>query len=144
MTDNLITINDGHEFKNHYNEIFPTELILKKENISHTETTFPDLHLCINEGQIQTSSYDKRNSYNFNVVRFPYKSGTIPSKIFLATISAKILQVCRAISSVVQFINRSKAFLHGMFKHVAHPLVVKKLLVQMNNHYVLQFEKIQC
>ena len=100
------------EFENHYNEIYPSELILKKENTSHTETTFLDLHLCINEGQIQTSLYDKRNSYSFNVVRLPYKSSAVPSKIFFATISAEIFPSCRAPSSVVQFIKTSKVFLH--------------------------------
>ena len=55
------------EFENHYNEIYPSELILKKENTSHTKITFLDLHLCIKEGQIQTSFYDKRNSYNFKL-----------------------------------------------------------------------------
>ena len=92
--DDLIAINDGNEFENHYNEIDPSELILKKENTSHTETTFLDLHLCINEGQIQTTLYDKRNSYNSNVLRFPYKSSNIPSKMFFATISAEILRIC--------------------------------------------------
>ena len=48
--DDLIAINDTNEFENHYNEIYPSGLILKKENTSHTETTFLDLHLCINEG----------------------------------------------------------------------------------------------
>ena len=89
--DDLIAINDGNELKNHYNEIYPPQFILKKENTSHTETVFLNLHLCINEGQIQTSLYDKRSSYNFSIVRFPYKSSTIPSKMFFATISAEIL-----------------------------------------------------
>ena len=53
FTDDLIAINDGNKFENHYNEIYPFKLILKKENISHTESTFLDLHLCINEGEIQ-------------------------------------------------------------------------------------------
>ena len=92
--DDLIAINDGNEFENHYNEIDPSELILKKENTSHTETTFLDLHLCINKVQIQTSLYDKRNSYNLNVGRFPYKSSTIRSKMFFVTISAEILRIC--------------------------------------------------
>ena len=35
--DDLITINDGNEFDNHYNEIYPPELILKNENTSHTQ-----------------------------------------------------------------------------------------------------------
>ena len=112
--DHLIAINDGldgKECENYYNEIYPPELILKEENTSPKKTTFLDLHLCINEGQIQTSFYDKRNSYNFNVVRFPCKISTIPLKMFFATISTEIFRICRATSSVVQFIKTSKVFL---------------------------------
>ena len=43
--DDLIAISDGNESENHYNEIYPSKLILKKENTSHTGTTFLDLHL---------------------------------------------------------------------------------------------------
>ena len=52
FTDDLIGINDGNKFENHYNEICPPKLILEKENTLHTETAFLDLHLCMNEGQI--------------------------------------------------------------------------------------------
>ena len=114
---------------------------MKKENTSHTETTFLDLHLCINEGQIQTSLYDKRNFYNFNFVRFPYKSSTIPSKVFFATISYETLRICRATSSMVQFIKTSKVFLHRMLRQGEDPLGVKKVLVKMINPHALQFEK---
>ena len=139
--NDLIAINDTNEFENHYNEIYPSGLILKKENTSHTETTFLDLHLCINEGQIQTSLYDKRNFYNFNFVRFPYKSSTIPSKVFFATISYETLRICRATSSMVQFIKTSKVFLHRMLRQGEDPLGVKKVLVKMINPHALQFEK---
>ena len=141
FTDDLIAINDGNEFENHYNEIYPSELILKKEITSHRETTFLDLHLCINEGQIQTSLFDKRNSYNFNVVRFAYKSSNISSKMFFATISAEILRICRTTSSVAQFIKTSKVFLHRMLRQGADPLGVEKILVKMIKRHALQFEK---
>ena len=139
--DDLMAINNGNEFENHCSETYPPELILKKENTSHTETSFLDPHLCTNEGKIQTSSYDKRNSYNFNVVRFPYKSSTMSSKRFFATINAEILRICRATSSVVQFIKTSKAFLHRMLRQGTNPLGVKKVLVKMINRHALQFEK---
>ena len=90
--DDLIAINDGNEFENHYNEIYPSELILKKEITSHRETTFLDLHLCINEGQIQTSLHHKSNSYNFNVVRFLYKSSNIQQKCFLQSLVQKYFE----------------------------------------------------
>ena len=85
--DDLIAINDGNEFENHYNEIYPSELILKKENTLHTETTFLDLHLCRNEGQIQTSLYDKRNSYNFHIKVAPYNQ-----KCFLQPLVQKFFE----------------------------------------------------
>ena len=121
--------------------MYPPELILKKENTSYTETTFLDPHLCLNEGQIQTSFYDKRYSYNFNVVRFPHKSSTIPSKMFFATISAEIRRICLATSSVVQFIKTSNVLLHRMLRQGGDPLGVKKVLVKMTNRHELQFEK---
>ena len=139
--NDLIAINDTNEFENHYNEIYSSGLILKKENTSHTETTFLDLHLCINEGQIQTSLYDKRNFYNFNFVRFPYKSSTIPSKVFFATISYETLRICRATSSMVQFIKTSKVFLHRMLRQGPDSSRAKKVLVKMINRHALQFEK---
>ena len=52
--DDLITINDGNKFENHSNEIYPTELILKRENYSHSENSFLDPHIYRIEGQIQT------------------------------------------------------------------------------------------
>ena len=36
--DDLIAITDGNEFENHYNEIYPSEEILKKEkHFTHTD-----------------------------------------------------------------------------------------------------------
>ena len=55
----VTAINDRNKFENHYNEIYPPRLILKKENIQ---------------------------TFIFNVVRFPHKSSTITSKIFFAEI----------------------------------------------------------
>ena len=84
--DDLIAINHGHEFENHYHEIYPPELILKKKITSHTQTPFLDLNLFTNEGQTQTSLYAIRSSDNFKVVTFSYKSSTVASKMFFATI----------------------------------------------------------
>ena len=50
-------MNDGNKFENHYNETYPPKEILKKENTSHTKTAFLDLHLYINEDQMQTYLY---------------------------------------------------------------------------------------
>ena len=61
--------------------------------------------------------------------------------MLFATISAEILRICRATSSVVQFIETSKVFLHRMLRQGADHVGVKKVLVKMINRHVLQFEK---
>ena len=114
--NNLIPINDGNKFGNHYNEIYSPKQILNKENTSQAETTFLDLRLCRNEAQTQTSLYDKMNSCNVNVLRFPYKSSTVPWKMVFATINSEILWICRKTSLVVQIIKTSKVFLNRFLR----------------------------
>ena len=74
-------------------------------------------------------------------MRFTYKNSTVPSKKFFANISAEILRICQACSSMVQFIKTSKVFLHRMLRQGEDPLGVKKILVKMINPHTLQFEK---
>ena len=84
--DDLISINDGNEFENHYNESMKISAWsnYKKKNASLTEMTFLHLHLYINKGEIQTSSYDKEDSHSFNNVNFPCTCCTIPSKLIFS------------------------------------------------------------
>lgn len=60
------------------------------------------------------SFYDKRNVNNLNIVGFPYKSSTIPLKMFFAINTAEA----------------RKVFLHQMLSQGAYPLDVKKILVK--------------
>ena len=73
-----------------HKEIYPPEMELKVEN--------EDLALAINEGVIDTKLFDKRDAFNFSVVRMPYKCSNIPCKMFYSTIGAEILRICRATS----------------------------------------------
>ena len=57
--------------------------------------------------------------------------------MFFATISAEILRICGATSSVVQFIKTSKVFLHQILRQGADPLSVEKVLVKMINRHAL-------
>ena len=61
--------------------------------------------------------------------------------MFFPTISAEILYICQATSSVVLFIKTSKVFLHRMLMQGADPLGVKEVLANMINHHILHFER---
>ena len=68
----------------------------KKENNGQLDATFLDLEAAIipEEGRISYHLLDKRDDFNFLIVRFPYACSNIPSKIFLSTIGAETLRIC--------------------------------------------------
>jgi len=101
--DDLIAPNDNNEFLNSFLEIYPPELQLNKENSSDDMATFLDLDIKIVDNKFVTKLYDKRDSYNFDIVRLPHKCSNIPSKMFYNTLGAEILRVCRATSAFDSF-----------------------------------------
>ena len=98
--DDLVAINDGLEFSKSYSEIYPTELELKRENANTNYASFLDLDINVIDNKLETKLYDKRNTFKFSVVRFPYKCSNIPSKMFFFLLlvqryyeSAELLQL---------------------------------------------------
>lgn len=74
--DNLITVN-----KNSSKKIYPAELEIKK-NVNDNVATFLRLDTAVKKGQSSTILYDKREGFNFSIVRLAYKCSNIPSKMF--------------------------------------------------------------
>ena len=65
--DDLLAINDGNMFENHFKEIYPEELQLKKENETSTSCTFLDMKIDIINNCFDTCLYDKRDNYHFEI-----------------------------------------------------------------------------
>ena len=91
--DDLNSINDHNIFFDNIENIYPEELELGKENINDQEATFLDLQIKIINNQFDVSLYDKRDDFNFDIVRMPHKSSNIPSNMFYNTINAECLKV---------------------------------------------------
>ena len=79
--DDLIAMNDGGQFEKYYKEIYPPELQLKKENAINSECSFLDIDITIKGQVFETKLFDKRESFNFSIVRLPFKYSNIPSKM---------------------------------------------------------------
>ena len=66
------------------NQIYPPELKLNKANTSDTEAPFLDLHLSISYGFVSSKIYDKRDDFDFDIVKGggmvpPYMKFTLSS-----------------------------------------------------------------
>ena len=114
---------------------------LSKENSGTTEATFLDMKLKIDNGTIVTELYDKRDSFGFSIIRMPYASSNIPSKMFYATISAEILRIGRATSNYSKFIVSIKTFLTRMIKQGAKISSLKNTLSKMLDKHGTVFSK---
>ena len=66
--DDLLNIDNAY-FEGMVNQIYPPELQLNKANISDTEAPFLDLHLSVANGFVSSKIYDKRDDFDFDIVK---------------------------------------------------------------------------
>ena len=76
--DDLNAVNDAGEFEKYFQDIYPEELELGKENSSNLEASLLDLVIKIKDGRFQVGLFDKRAGFPFTIVRMSYRSSNIP------------------------------------------------------------------
>ena len=138
--DDLITINDMGEFNNFFRDIYPSELDLKKENIDNSNASFLDLAIEIKDNKFSTKLYDKRDAFPFDIVRMPFRSSNIPSKIFFSSFGAEILRIAKATSSVDLFLHTSKNLVIRMTKQGARRDQLSRIFQKMLTRHRIHFE----
>ena len=139
--DDLLAINDNGEFEKNYAEIYPPELELKKENDNKDRASFLDFQLTIINNNITTQLFDKRDSYNFKIVRLPYKSSNLPSKMFFSTISAELLRIGRATSNLPNFVEAARSLIVRMKRQGADVLGIRNSVRKMFHRHQEEFMK---
>ena len=140
--DDLLTINDGGLFENIWADIYPKELQLKKENKTSKEGSFLDLQLTVGEDrEMKTKLYDKRDGFNFDIVRMPFLESCIPERIFYATIMSEILRIARATTCRDAFKTTVEALLARMKKQGSIRERLRAQMQKMMRKHVGVFQK---
>ena len=126
--------------------IYPPELACKKENDGQLDATFLDLEAAIipEEGRFSYHLFDKRDNFNFFIVRFPYACSNIPSKIFLSTIGAETLRICKASSCFDHFTRFCQPFFDRMVNQGASVREIKSVLIKFFKRHestIVKFSK---
>ena len=133
--DDLNSINDHNIFFDNIENIYPEELELGKENINDQEATFLDLQIKIIDNQFDVSLYDKRDDFNFDIVRMPHKSSNIPSNVFDNTINAECLRVARVCNNSNNFSKSIKPMIARMIKQGANKhKIITSIKRSFNRH----------
>ena len=89
--------------------IYPTELQLNRDNSSDTEVPILNLNLCISNGTVSTKIYDKRDDFDFDIVKFPFLDGDFPRRTSYGVYISQLIRFTRASSNLSDFNCRNKA-----------------------------------
>ena len=138
--DDLNAINDAGEFEKHFQDIYPGELELGKENSSNLEASFLDLDIKIKDGRFQVGLFDKRDGFPFTIVRMPYRSSNIPSNMFYSSIGAEILRIARASNNSDCFSLSIKPLVIRMLKQGACKEKLNNVLCKFFNKHHNDFQ----
>ena len=105
--DDLIVFNNP-EFINLWHKIYPKELLLKKTNNSNSSIQFLDIEIKFSNSTVTTSLYDKRNDFNFKVIKFIPWSSNLSIKVYRNTIinqTHRIKFICNNTNNTLSHIN---------------------------------------
>ena len=129
--DDLLSLNDGSSFEKHYQDIYPTELELKKKNNSNSSASFLDLYIYIENGEFHTRLFDKRDKIGFDIVRIPFYCSNVPSKMFYGSIGVEILRISRTTSKIEDLTRNCKWLLSRTLKQNGQISRIKFSLIKM-------------
>ena len=79
--------------------ICPKELKLNKAKTSNTSVAFLDLDLSIDNRVISSKIYDKRDGFDFIIVKFPFLDGDVPRVPSYGLYISQLIRFSRACSS---------------------------------------------
>ena len=127
----IISHNDGGEFAKSFENIYPKELKLKCEH-QGSHATFLDLDIEIKDGVFHYKLFDKRDNFNFFIVRMPDLSSNIPSYIFYGSILSEVLRIARCTLNYCDFRPKLQALFKQMMNQGAS---LNKLLKQIRKTF---------
>ena len=123
--DDMICINDSGEFGKEYSNIYPESLELKCE-YDGLKATFLDLNISIQQGKFTYKLFDKRDNYKFKIIRMPYMTSNIPTRIYYATFMSEMLRIARTTLECGDFTEKSKVLIKRMRAQGGEENMIKK------------------
>ena len=103
-------------WKTQISTIYPPELQLNKANTSDTEAPFLDLHLSISNGFVSSKVYDKRDDFDFDIVKFSFFDGAVPRSTSYGVNISQLIRLARVSSHVANFNARNKSLTAKLFQ----------------------------
>ena len=92
LIDDIFTLNSGGVFQELAHQIYPSSLVLNKENVNDMEADVLDLNILIKDGKYISNVYDKRDKFKFLVVRLTPRFSNQSDNIGYCTFVSQIIR----------------------------------------------------
>ena len=113
--DDLLTLNNA-KFEDQIAVIYPPELKLKQTTESNIKLSYLDLSILIIRGKYVTEVFDKRDSFDFEIVNYPYMCSNIPSKPTYGVYVSQLVRLSRICDNFSSFVDRHQILTERLIK----------------------------
>jgi hypothetical protein len=108
--DDLCALNNGEAMETHKHDIYPAEMVLKKENTGNQHATFLDLDIdIVGNGRIGLALYDKRDDFAFDIVLHAHLPSNIPFRSAHGVIISQLKRFAECCTKSGDFFKRAAA-----------------------------------
>ena len=136
--DDLLSFNNSNLINRYKHKIYPPELILNKENKSNDHTSFLDIDITINNNEIITNLYDKRDDFNFEINSFPVLSSNIHKKRTHGVLISQLIRYSKICASLTSFTNKCNILINKLIKQRFNiRLLKRKVSIFYDKYYHL-------
>ena len=139
--EDCASINDDGTFKEHYQNIYPREMILKCTNLSKATCTFLDLRVSVFRGKFRYNSYDKRNDFKFSIANYPHIDGNIPYSTSYGVYMSQLVRFCDINLEVRSFLSDVKDMTAKFIKQGFIKDMLKNTYLNFRDKYLYKWSK---
>ena len=108
-TDDVLSLKNT-KFAEYLEFIYRRELEIKETTETAAFSSYLGCYLYIDNGKPTTRLYDKRDDFNFPIVKFPFLSSNIPSAPAYGVYFSQLIRCARACSNYQDFMERGYVF----------------------------------
>ena len=100
--DDINTLNN-RVFDDQIKQIYPTEITCNRENLTDISGHFLEVDITVKNDKFVTKIFDKRDDFNFKIVKFPHIKSNIPDCIVFNVFVSQIIRIARVCSDFQEF-----------------------------------------
>ena len=112
-------------FENYFTQIYPPELELNRENVGFKSATVLEMDVNVVDNKFLVGVYDKRDSFNFEVFRYPSFESNIPNRIIYNVFLGQLVRFSRVCNFEEGFVTATKLLVSRMVKKGAKEKILK-------------------